>query len=130
MNHDELSSGKKMQIFLSYVYASTCMQILKEEIHDLLDPSPPAATKPELANGAGLFGGSLKLTGPTKTPIQIRETTNGGITIAGITETVVNNISEMAGCLDQGSLCRATGSTNMNTSSRWGFTQPGAACKF
>jgi hypothetical protein len=49
-----------------------------------------------------------------KPPIQIRETGNGGITLAGVTETEVTTLDDMAACLEQGSLCRATGSTNMN----------------
>ena len=95
-------------------------QILKEEVHDLLDPNPPHAELQCGAGTAGLaFGGGLK-TGPViKPPIQIRETSNGGITLAGVTETEVNTLGEMAACLERGSLCRATGSTNMNSSSRY-----------
>ncbi len=70
-------------------------------------------------NGAnGLAFGGLKTGGAVKPPIQIRETGNGGITLAGVTETEVTTLDEMAACLEQGSLCRATGSTNMNSSSR------------
>lgn len=61
-----------------------------------------------------------------KPPIQIRETGNGGITLAGVTETEVTTLAEMAICLEQGSLCRATGSTNMNSSSR--FVQSNGCC--
>lgn len=89
------------------------MQILKEEVHDLLDPNPPATE----AN----FGGGPKTTPLGKPPIQIRETSNGGITLAGVTETDVKSLEEMAACLEQGSLCRATGSTNMNSQSRCSF---------
>ena len=86
------------------------LQILREEIHDLLDPNPPST---EL-----VFGGGLKALAVGKPPIQIRETTNGGITLAGVTEADVKSLEEMAACLEQGSLCRATGSTNMNSHSR------------
>ncbi len=101
------------------------LQILKEEVHDLLDPNLPT----EIVNGGGHagginglpFGGGSKMmthVGTVKQPIQIRETSNGGITLAGVTESDVNSLDEMATCLEQGSLCRATGSTNMNSSSR------------
>ncbi|XP_013620893.1 PREDICTED: kinesin-like protein FRA1 isoform X2 [Brassica oleracea var. oleracea] len=54
---------------------------------------------------------------PGKPPIQIRETSNGVITLAGSTEVSVSTLKEMAACLDQGSISRATGSTNMNNQS-------------
>ncbi|KAL0325531.1 UNVERIFIED_CONTAM: Kinesin-like protein KIN-4A [Sesamum radiatum] len=86
------------------------LRIHKEEVRDLLDPD--SANKPEIANGhAG------KLTVPGKPPIQIRETSNGVITLAGSTERSVKTLKEMADCLEQGSLSRATGSTNMNSQS-------------
>ncbi|KAG5033972.1 hypothetical protein JHK87_008882 [Glycine soja] len=86
------------------------IEILKEEVRDLLDPS--SMSKPETANGhAG------KMTSPGKPPIQIRETSNGVITLAGSTEVSVATLKEMAACLEQGSLSRATGSTNMNNQS-------------
>ena len=91
--------------------AFNCEKILKEEVRDLLDPS--SMSKPETANGhAG------KVTSPAKPPIQIRETSNGVITLAGSTEFSVTTLKEMAACLEQGSLSRATGSTNMNNQSR------------
>ncbi|CAH2044868.1 unnamed protein product, partial [Thlaspi arvense] len=49
--------------------------------------------------------------------IEIRETSNGVITLAGSTEVSVTTLKEMAACLDQGSISRATGSTNMNNQS-------------
>ena len=70
-------------------------------------------SKTETANGhAG------KTTSPGKPPIQIRETSNGVITLAGSTEVGVTTLKEMAACLEQGSSSRATGSTNMNNQSR------------
>lgn len=95
------------------------LQILKEEVHDLLDLSPSSGEVPTSngTNGLG-FGGGMKAGATIKPPIQIRETGNGGITLAGVTETEVSTLDEMAACLEQGSLCRATGSTNMNSSSR------------
>ncbi|KAL1345041.1 hypothetical protein HN51_053078 [Arachis hypogaea] len=86
------------------------IEILKEEVRDLLDPS--SVSKSDTANGhAG------KVISPGKPPIQIRETSNGVITLAGSTEVSVTTLKEMATCLEQGSLSRATGSTNMNNQS-------------
>ncbi|KAL0352049.1 UNVERIFIED_CONTAM: Kinesin-like protein KIN-4A [Sesamum calycinum] len=94
----------EFQLHVSFI------EIHKEEVRDLLDPD--SANKPEIANGhAG------KLTVPGKPPIQIRETSNGVITLAGSTERSVKTLKEMADCLEQGSLSRATGSTNMNSQS-------------
>ncbi|KAL0366220.1 UNVERIFIED_CONTAM: Kinesin-like protein KIN-4A [Sesamum radiatum] len=87
------------------------IEIHKEEVRDLLEPS--STSKQEIANGhAG------KITIPGRPPIQIRETSNGVITLAGSTECSVKTLKEMADCLEQGSLNRATGSTNMNNQSR------------
>lgn len=54
-----------------------------------------------------------------KVPIQIRETVSGGITLSGVTEPEVQSKEEMAGYLARGALARATGSTNMNSQSRF-----------
>lgn len=70
-------------------------------------------TKSETTNGS-----AGKVTVPGKPPIQIRETSNGVIQLAGSTEVSVSTLKEMAACLEQGSLSRATGSTNMNNQSR------------
>ncbi|KAI9106916.1 hypothetical protein K1719_022444 [Acacia pycnantha] len=94
----------EFQLHVSFI------EILKEEVRDLLDPS--SMSKQEAANGhAG------KVTVPAKPLIQIRETSNGVITLAGSTEVSVSTLKEMAACLEQGSLGRATGSTNMNNQS-------------
>ncbi|PON94237.1 Kinesin-like protein [Trema orientale] len=98
---ETLKHQTEFQLHVSFI------EILKEEVRDLLDP-----TSPEAANGhAG------KVTVPGKPPIQIRETSNGVITLAGSTEVSVSSLKEMAACLEQGSLSRATGSTNMNNQS-------------
>jgi kinesin family protein 4/21/27 len=89
-------------------------QIFKEEVFDLLDPNSAAFSKGEWVNAA-------KPAVPSRVPIQIRETANGGITLAGVTEAEVRNKEEMASYLSRGSLSRATGSTNMNSQSRCGF---------
>ncbi|XP_057720743.1 kinesin-like protein KIN-4A isoform X1 [Arachis stenosperma] len=99
-----LKHQSEFQLHVSFI------EILKEEVRDLLDPS--FLNKPETGNGhAG------KVNVPGKPPIQIRETSNGVITLAGSTEVSVTTLKEMAACLEQGSLSRATGSTNMNNQS-------------
>ncbi|AES73335.2 kinesin-like protein KIN-4A [Medicago truncatula] len=99
-----LKDQSEFQLHVSFI------EILKEEVRDLLDPS--SLSKTETANGhAG------KTTSPGKPPIQIRETSNGVITLAGSTEVGVTTLKEMAACLEQGSSSRATGSTNMNNQS-------------
>lgn len=75
---------------------------------DLASPS-------KLESGNGHTG---KVAVPGKPPVQIREASNGVITLAGSTEVDVRSQKEMAACLEQGSLNRATGSTNMNNQSR------------
>ncbi|XP_010270694.1 PREDICTED: kinesin-like protein KIN-4A isoform X2 [Nelumbo nucifera] len=94
----------EFQLHVSFI------EILKEEVRDLLDPT--SMGKPETANGH-----AAKVTVPGKPPIQIRENSNGVITLAGSTEVAVSTLKEMATCLEQGSLSRATGSTNMNNQS-------------
>eukprot|EP00249_Psilotum_nudum_P028851 c38815_g1_i1 orf=3-314(-) len=96
---EALKDKAEFQLRVSFI------EILKEEVHDLLDPNPPSVVKMEMSNGFG-----LKPTALLKQPIQIRETTNGGITLAGVTELEVSNLDEMATCLEQGALCRATAS--------------------
>ncbi|KAL4279291.1 hypothetical protein GQ457_03G033960 [Hibiscus cannabinus] len=86
------------------------IEIFKEEVFDLLDSNSAALSKVE--------GMSLaKHAAPGRLPIQIRETVNGGITLAGVTEAEVRTKEEMASYLSRGSLSRATGSTNMNSQS-------------
>ncbi|KAH7849370.1 hypothetical protein Vadar_016870 [Vaccinium darrowii] len=86
------------------------IEIFKEEVFDLLDQSLPAVSR---ADGMSL----AKPAGPARVPIQIRETVNGGITLAGVTEAEVRTKEEMASFLMRGALSRATGSTNMNSQS-------------
>ncbi|KAL8243151.1 hypothetical protein R6Q59_009409 [Mikania micrantha] len=84
------------------------IEIFKEEVFDLLDSTPIVYSKAD---------GNAKPVGPSRTPIQIRETANGGISLAGVTEAEVISQEEMASFLLRGSVCRATGSTNMNSQS-------------
>ncbi|XP_059634210.1 kinesin-like protein KIN-4A isoform X2 [Cornus florida] len=103
----KIESSKHQTEFQLHV---SFIEILKEEVRDLLDPT--CVNKSETTNGH-----TGKVTVPGKPPIQIRETSNGVITLAGSTEVNVRTLKEMAGYLEQGSLSRATGSTNMNNQS-------------
>ncbi|KAK4490381.1 hypothetical protein RD792_001057 [Penstemon davidsonii] len=104
LKHDEI----EFQLHVSFI------EIHKEEVRDLLDPSLANRQDIMAANG-GKVNNVSSLGG--KPPIQIRETSNGVITLAGSTEFSVKTLKEMADCLEQGSLSRATGSTNMNNQS-------------
>ncbi|KAH7688790.1 Plus-end-directed kinesin ATPase protein [Dioscorea alata] len=86
------------------------IEIFKEEVFDLLDPHLNASLRAEGPAG-------VKVAVAPRAPIQIRETTNGGITLAGVVEAEVRSKEEMASYLARGSLSRATGSTNMNSQS-------------
>ncbi|KAL3340424.1 hypothetical protein AABB24_028854 [Solanum stoloniferum] len=94
----------EFQLHVSFI------EIHKEEVRDLLDSV--SVNKSETVNG---HNGKVNI--PGKPPIQIRESSNGVITLAGSTERSVRTLKEMADCLEQGSLSRATGSTNMNNQS-------------
>ncbi|KAE9609086.1 hypothetical protein Lal_00020245 [Lupinus albus] len=83
------------------------IEIFKEEVFDLLDSS----------SSRGDVASSSKPAVPVRVPIQIRETANGGITLAGVTEAEVKTQEEITSYLSSGSLSRATGSTNMNSQS-------------
>ncbi|GLT34220.1 hypothetical protein SLA2020_087470 [Shorea laevis] len=101
---ETLKHQTEFQLQVSFI------EILKEEVRDLLDPT----SSNKLDSPSGNTG---KVTVPGKPPIQIRESSNGVITLAGSTEVSVSTLKEMAACLEQGSLSRATGSTNMNNQS-------------
>ncbi|ONK69479.1 uncharacterized protein A4U43_C05F23380 [Asparagus officinalis] len=102
---DTLKEKAEFLIRVSFI------EIFKEEVFDLLDPHSNAASR---AEGAPCHA---KQTIPSRAPIQIRETTNGGISLAGVMEAEVRSKEEMASYLTRGSLARATGSTNMNSQS-------------
>ncbi|XP_048591259.1 kinesin-like protein KIN-4A isoform X1 [Brassica napus] len=96
---ETLKDHIEFQIHVSFI------EIHKEEVQDLLDPSTINKSDTKVAHVPG------------KPPIQIRESSNGVITLAGSTEVSVSTLKEMSACLDQGSVTRATGSTNMNNQS-------------
>ncbi|KAJ4890248.1 ATP binding microtubule motor family protein [Raphanus sativus] len=93
---NKIESVKQQMEFQLHV---SFIEILKEEVLDLLD---------------SVNGGAP---GKGKSPVQIRESPNGVITLSGATEVPIATKDEMASCLEQGSLSRATGSTNMNNQS-------------
>lgn len=99
---EALRNQIEFQLHVSFI------EIHKEEVRDLLDSSLSA--KSDTSNAG-------KVNIPGRSPIQIRESSNGVITLAGSTEVEVRSLKEMAACLEQGSLSRATGSTNMNNQS-------------
>ncbi|XP_022714583.1 kinesin-like protein KIN-4A isoform X1 [Durio zibethinus] len=101
---ESLKHQIEFQLHVSFI------EILKEEVRDLLDP-----TSLNKSDTASMNVGKVNI--PGKPPIQIRESSNGVITLAGSTEVSVITLKEMAACLEQGSLSRATGSTNMNNQS-------------
>uniref|UniRef100_A0A7N0SXI7 Kinesin motor domain-containing protein n=1 Tax=Kalanchoe fedtschenkoi TaxID=63787 RepID=A0A7N0SXI7_KALFE len=99
---EDLKHQTDFQLHVSYI------EILKEEVLDLLDSTS------KMESGNANMG---KVLTPGKLPIQIRETSSGVIQLTGCTEVNVCTLQEMAACLEQGSLSRATGSTNMNNQS-------------
>ncbi|KAJ4900849.1 Kinesin-like protein FRA1 [Raphanus sativus] len=101
---ETLNDHIEFQIHVSFI------EIHKEEVQDLLDPSTINRSDTTSSNGKVAHV-------PGKPPIQIRESSNGVITLAGSTEVTVSSLKEMAACLEQGSVSRATGSTNMNNQS-------------
>ncbi|KAK8497840.1 hypothetical protein V6N12_018752 [Hibiscus sabdariffa] len=101
---ETLKHQTEFQLHVSFI------EILKEEVRDLLDTEP--VSKPATPNG-----NAVKVIVPGRPSIQIRESSNGVITLAGSTEIAVSTLQEMAACLEQGSVNRATGSTNMNNQS-------------
>ncbi|RHN70194.1 putative plus-end-directed kinesin ATPase [Medicago truncatula] len=98
---------KSMENSTEFLIRVSFIEIFKEEVYDLLDPN----------YSRGDIASTAKITLPNRVPIQIRETTNGGITLAGVAEPEVKTKEEMASYLSTGSLSRATGSTNMNSQS-------------
>ncbi|KAL8252088.1 hypothetical protein R6Q59_035781 [Mikania micrantha] len=83
---ESLQHQVEFQLHVSFI------EILKEEVRDLLD------NKSESTNGQN---GKVNI--PGKPPIQIRETSNGVITLAGTTECRVKTLIEMTDCLEHGS---------------------------
>ncbi|KAG8369179.1 hypothetical protein BUALT_Bualt15G0124300 [Buddleja alternifolia] len=104
------SKVETMKESIEFLIRVSFIEIFKEEVFDLLEPNPPTLFKSDMSS-------MVKTTCPARVPIQIRERVSGGITLAGVTEAEVRTKEEMASYLLQGSLSRATGSTNMNSQS-------------
>ncbi|KAH0856082.1 hypothetical protein HID58_084343 [Brassica napus] len=98
---ETLKDQIEFQINVSFI------EIHKEEVQDLLDPST--------INKSDTTSNGKVAHVPGKPPIQIRESSNGVITLAGSTEVSVSTLKEMAACLDQGSVSRATDSPENGT---------------
>ncbi|KAG9440701.1 hypothetical protein H6P81_020866 [Aristolochia fimbriata] len=103
------SKAETLKARTEFLIRVSFIEIFKEEVFDLLDPSPICSSKND--------GTAPKTSFISKAPIQIRETVNGGINLAGVIEAEVRSKDEMASFLARGSLSRATGSTNMNSQS-------------
>ncbi|XP_022848841.1 kinesin-like protein KIN-4C [Olea europaea var. sylvestris] len=101
---ESMKESKEFLIRVSFI------EIFKEDVFDLLDQNIPFVSRNDVPP-------VVKSTCPARVPIQIRETVSGGITLAGVREAEVNTKDEMASYLLQGSVSRATGSTNMNSQS-------------
>ncbi|KAL3830389.1 hypothetical protein ACJIZ3_019191 [Penstemon smallii] len=104
------SKVEAMKDSTEFLIRVSFIEIFKEEVFDLLDLNPSTLSKNDAPS-------TVKPTGLSRAPIQIRETVSGGITLAGVTEFEVRTKEEMVSYLLQGSLSRATGSTNMNSES-------------
>lgn len=106
---------KKFQVTVSF------LELYNEELFDLLNPSSLSAVscRPSTSGPVTNYSASAQNVGNLSQPLQIREDGNGGLVWRGVSEKVCNSAEQVMFYLQQGSLCRATGSTDMNaTSSR------------
>ncbi|TYG94862.1 hypothetical protein ES288_A11G222400v1 [Gossypium darwinii] len=101
---ETLKRQTEFQLHVSFI------EILREEVRDLLNSEPVGKLVTPKGN-------AVKTAVPGRPPLQIRESSNGIITLAGSTEVAVSTLQEMATCLEHGSISRSTGSTNMNNQS-------------
>ncbi|KAB2004652.1 hypothetical protein ES319_D11G214100v1 [Gossypium barbadense] len=101
---ETLKRRTEFQLHVSFI------EILREEVRDLLNSEPVGKLVTPKRN-------AVKTAVPGRLPLQIRESSNGIITLAGSTEVAVSTLQEMATCLEHGSISRSTGSTNMNNQS-------------
>ncbi|KAH1082334.1 hypothetical protein J1N35_022095 [Gossypium stocksii] len=101
---ETLKRHTEFQLHVSFI------EILREEVRDLLNSEPVGKLVTPKGN-------DVKTAVPGRPPLQIRESSNGIITLAGSTEVAVSTLQEMATCLEHGSISRSTGSTNMNNQS-------------
>ncbi|KAI9322747.1 hypothetical protein BX666DRAFT_1874370 [Dichotomocladium elegans] len=90
----------------TYEVAVSFLELYNEELIDLLNPST-ASQKRKSVNGNSNPGNTAEVT--------IREDIAGNIYWSGVREERCQNPEEVLGFLTRGSLCRTTGSTDMNT---------------
>ena len=101
----------------------TFLEVYNEELFDLLDNGSPASTNAEASSTprrASAWSASARLHQNDRhkgTAISIRETSAGGIYVAGAQEEICNSFSDLMWCLERGAARRATGSTLANTRS-------------
>ncbi|KAJ3226224.1 Kinesin-like protein kif21b [Clydaea vesicula] len=83
-----------------YSISVSFLELYNEDLVDLLNP------RPRTAEGANSWGG-----------LAIREDGQGNILWTGVREEEVSGPDALLNCLQKGTLCRTTGSTDMNASS-------------
>ncbi|KAJ3072900.1 hypothetical protein HDU99_002076, partial [Rhizoclosmatium hyalinum] len=105
----DLLNSKEGDAFEFAVYVSF-LELYNEELVDLLNPMPHSHSRPNTA------GSSRPATAANHLP-NIREDANGNIIWSNVREEPVSNPQELLSCLQRGSLCRSTGSTDMNAAS-------------
>ncbi|KAI8822765.1 hypothetical protein BJ741DRAFT_557112 [Chytriomyces cf. hyalinus JEL632] len=93
----------RFSLFVSF------LELYNEDIVDLLNPSTVVnARRPSSAASSA---------SSINTSISIREDARGNIVFGGVREEPVSSPADMLSLLQKGSLCRATGSTDMNAAS-------------
>ncbi|KAI8808348.1 P-loop containing nucleoside triphosphate hydrolase protein, partial [Cladochytrium replicatum] len=91
------SKSEKNPAGFQYSIAVSFLELYNEELVDLLNPR---------RSSPGGWGG-----------LSIRENSEGAIVWSGVREENVRNADEILRCLQKGTLCRTTASTEMNTTS-------------
>ncbi|KAL7752651.1 hypothetical protein RI367_001653 [Sorochytrium milnesiophthora] len=109
---DRYPAPSKAQVFVSF------LELYNEELVDLLNPTTTSnaqAGGSSQQNG-GAFGSSRPATSSTRSDsaLRIREDENGNIVWVGVREEECRSPEDIMGFLAKGSLCRTTGSTDMN----------------
>jgi kinesin family protein 4/21/27 len=101
-------SPSTFQVFVSF------LELYNEELVDLLNPSKDVGNQ----NFSGPLGGRPASAPSTRhlaeSSLRIREDEYGNIVWVGVREELCNSPDELLGHLAKGSLCRTTGSTDMN----------------
>ncbi|KAJ3071904.1 Kinesin-like protein kif21b, partial [Podochytrium sp. JEL0797] len=109
----ELIEAKKSQTkHYESQLAVSFLELYNEELVDLLNPT---TQRPSTAS-TGSSSGSSSRPGSANLP-NIREDAQGNIVWSNVREEPVNVPADLLACLQRGSLCRSTGSTDMNAAS-------------